>query len=336
MGDFSQAACRRAVAIATRGLGRLLSPKGRRGRLAVFCYHQVLETVDPLRPDEPNREEFGIDLEVLASVFTVLPLAEGAQRMAAGTLPARAACITFDDGYANNHEFAAPMLERAGLPATFFVTGGAVDCGIMWNDLAIEAVARGGHRPVLASLPELEGEESEARADHELIRRILMLLKYRPPAQRWGAAERLFRDNVGGDPPRLMMDKALVADLAMRGFDIGGHTMNHPILKTLADEEAQADIEGGSRWIESVTGSRPNTFAYPNGKPGTDFAPRHANMVAAAGYDLAVSTEWSLGEISTDPYRIPRIGPWWRRRRALPLGFLRLYGGHLVRQRPQR
>jgi peptidoglycan/xylan/chitin deacetylase (PgdA/CDA1 family) len=34
--------------------------------------------------------------------------------------------ITFDDGYLNNFEEAAPILKRAGLPATFFVTTGFI------------------------------------------------------------------------------------------------------------------------------------------------------------------------------------------------------------------
>src|SRR5262249_3137786 len=139
----------RGSASLARAVGRALSPAGRRGRLAVFSYHQVLERKDPLRPGEPDGAEFANDVATIARVFSVLPLRDAARRMRAGSLPANAACIPFDDGYANNSELAAPILEAAGVPATIFVAGGAVDTGVMWNDLIIEAVRRRGDEPLL-------------------------------------------------------------------------------------------------------------------------------------------------------------------------------------------
>src|SRR5690606_11936460 len=55
---------------------RVLSPAGRRARLAVFTYHQVLPERDALRPDEPDAREFAHDRELIGRVFTVLALPE--------------------------------------------------------------------------------------------------------------------------------------------------------------------------------------------------------------------------------------------------------------------
>ena len=60
---------------------------------------------------------------MLARDYRVIPLDE-LLRTPDRDLPPRAIALTFDDGYLDNLEYAAPVLERAGLPATFFLTSG--------------------------------------------------------------------------------------------------------------------------------------------------------------------------------------------------------------------
>lgn len=306
-----------------RAVGNLLSPAGRHGRLAVFGYHQVLERADPLRATEPTGEEFRRDLEAIGRVFNVLPLAEAVQRLQDGALPPRAACITFDDGYANNHTLAAPLLERAGLPATVFVAGGAVDEGVMWNDLVIEAARIKGAEWMVDDLAELGEGASGHRDAGSFLAWSLPRLKYQPLVRRTAIAQAFYRRNTGQEPPRLMMDRGQVADLARRGFDIGGHTINHAILEELDDETARSEIKECRGWVEAVTGRPPVTFAYPNGVPGRDFGPEHVNMVGECGFRAAVTTVWALAGSRSGPLEIPRIGPWWRLGAGLASGYLR-------------
>ncbi len=294
--------------LAARAAGSLLSPAGARARLVVFCFHQVLEQRDPLRPGEPDEAQFLDDVRQIGSVFKVLPFSEAVNKLTSGTLTERSACITFDDGYANNFELAAPILRSAGVPATFFIAGGAVDTGVMWNDLVIESVAHAGSKEEKGNLAAILGN-----------------LKYRPTAERWDAAVRMYHDVVGPELPRLMMTREMVAGLSRQGFEIGGHTMNHPILKELPDDDAKREIEDCVAWIQEVTGEVPTSFAYPNGIPGRDFTAVHASMVREAGFEAAASTEWALAKGNTDAFRIPRIGPWWRQGRTMTSGLFRAY-----------
>lgn len=293
-----------------RMLLRALSPAGRRARLQILTYHRVLPTPDPLLPDEPDAAAFTTQMAAIARYCEVLALPEAARRLAAGTLPACAACITFDDGYGNNHEIARPILERLGFPATIFIAGDAVDRGVMWNDLVIEAIRRAQDSLDLepAGLGTKPLAEAGPRAG--IVTRVLNAVKYRPLGERWALAVELYERNAGGPLPRLMMTRAQVQDLASRGFDVGSHTVTHPILATLAADQARAEIAGSWRWVLEVAGVAPRSFAYPNGRPGRDFNDAHATMVHEAGFEVAVTTVWGSAKGGDDPLQLPRYTPW--------------------------
>src|SRR5262245_19841153 len=102
-------------------------------RLSVLAYHRVLPAPDPLRPSEPTAAEFEQRMRWVKANFNVLPLTEAVGALREGRLPERALSITFDDGYADNHDIELPILARLGLPATFFVATGFLDGGCMFN-----------------------------------------------------------------------------------------------------------------------------------------------------------------------------------------------------------
>lgn len=110
--------------------------------LSILIYHRVLARPDPLFPGEVDRALFERQLRLLKRFYTVLPLSVAVQRLRDGSLPPRAACITFDDGYADNAEHALPLLRQYGLHATFFIATGYLNGGQMWNDRVIDAVRR--------------------------------------------------------------------------------------------------------------------------------------------------------------------------------------------------
>lgn len=303
--------------------GNLLSPAGRRARLSILIYHRTLAAPDPILHDEIDAATLKRHLALLASEFNVLPLGEACTRLARGALPARAVCITFDDGYADNERTALPILRSLGLPATFFVSTGYSDGGFMFNDGVIEVVRRA---PVgtydLSSLGLGSHSLGDSASRRAAIDALIGQLKYRPLRERDALLEQLSATMRSALPKGLMMCPAQIKRLCDDGMEIGGHTVNHPILAVLSGEEARAEIVNGKRRLEEITGTPVTLFAYPNGKPGRDYGPRDAALVREAGFAAAVSTVGGVAKHGSDPFQLPRFNPWDRSPRRLGMRVL--------------
>ena len=293
----------------------LLSPAGDRARLSILIFHRVLAVADPLQPDTPDAVRFDAICAWLKDWFQVLPLDEAVQRLKAGTLPARAAAITFDDGYADNHDVAMPILQRHGLSATFFIATGYLDGGRMFNDSVSETLRR-TDQPLIS----LDGSpwaalgpvhSSDLASRRQAINRILPVIKPWEVDARTAFCETLrLRAGVAELPTDLMMTSQQVRALVEAGMQVGAHTMSHPILARLDDQAAEAEILGGRLALESLLGHPVTLFAYPNGRPGEDYLPRTVELVRNAGFEAAVSTAWGVSRRGNDCFELPRFTPW--------------------------
>jgi peptidoglycan/xylan/chitin deacetylase (PgdA/CDA1 family) len=262
-------------------------------------------------------------MSLLRSEFNVLSLGEACARLARGSLPARAACVTFDDGYADNVQVALPILKRLSLPATFFVCTGFCEGGIMFNDAVIEAVRRapaGIHD--LSSLGLGSHDLADNASRRAAIDALIGQLKYRSVEERRALVERLAAVMGSILPADLMMNPAQIRKLHDEGMEIGAHTINHPILAALNDEGARAEIVGGKYRLEAITGAPVTLFAYPNGKPGRDYGPRDVELVRDAGFAAAVSTVSGVADGGSDLFQLPRFSPWERNPHRLGLRLL--------------
>lgn len=299
--------------MSVRWLFDRLSPAGAHARLTVLIFHRVLSAPDPLFPDEPDAAWFETQTRWISDWFNVLPLAEAIERLRSGSLPARAAAITFDDGYADNCTVALPILRNAGLTATFFVATGYLDGGQMWNDKVIEVVRRAkGPRLELSKFRlgdyPLDTLDDRRKSLHQL----LNVLKYLEPLQREKLADDL-TSAANIEPSReLMLTSDQLRVLAESGMTIGAHTVSHPILSRVADANARSEMIQSKQRLEDIIGRKVELFAYPNGKPNTDYTAIHAQLAREAGFLAAFSTSWGAATASSDVFQLPRFTPWDR------------------------
>lgn len=101
--------------------------------LTLVTYHSVSDVSGPFTV---SPESFRRHIELIASTYRVVPLAEVPEILAGQPDQTRRVVLTFDDGYKDFLENAYPVLRQHGLRATVFVPTAHVDG---WNTWDVEA-----------------------------------------------------------------------------------------------------------------------------------------------------------------------------------------------------
>lgn len=108
---------------------------------------------------------------------------------------------------------------------------------------------------------------------------------------------------ASGEVPGKLMDQAEVKDWIDAGNQIGSHTLRHPFLTRLAFAEAREEITASKKKLEDMFGVAIDHFCYPYG----DWNREVRDLVKAAGYRSACTTEFGVNTPDTDPFALRRL-----------------------------
>lgn len=275
----------------------------------VFMLHSVALAPSPYRLSV-SRAAFERLCEALAESYDVLPLAELEDRRRAGSLPARAVALTFDDGYADNHDVAWPVLKRLGLPATVFVTTGAIEGKqpLWFHRVAhIFETAQPEELPVCVGpwtfTLDTDGEREST------VGRVSSDLKKMPASQREemiAALGEAFGVTDFSPLASEMLTWEQLRAMDAGGFSVEAHTVTHPILGAETIEAATREIAESREVLSAGLKRSVDLFAYPNGKR-EDMTGDVVRAVERAGFRAAFTAEFGAVTPKNDPYRVPRV-----------------------------
>lgn len=284
----------------------------RKSKLSVLLYHRVLESKDDLLSEEVDKEEFERQVGALSKYFHVLSLSQAIEDMQKGVLPPNALCITFDDGYENNYSVALPVLKKHELSATFFVSSGYLDGGIMWNDVIIELIRNAEVGELDLSYANLGCHQIHKgmRERRELLDSLLKKIKHLDGGERNRIVAKIKENEAHLLPKNLMMTSEQVKLMSESGMEIGGHTITHPILTKITSDQVNEEVAQDKKKLETIVGKEITSFAYPNGKKGRDYIDEHAQIVKNIGYRCAVTTDSGVTTVNSDVFQLPRYTPW--------------------------
>ena len=291
-------------------------------RLRVLAYHRVLP-----RSTEPGfdydielvsawEDEFDWQMRYLARNHEVITCQELAQLIDAGRpVPRRAVIVTFDDGYQDNHDVVLPILRRHGVPAVVFVATGYMDSReTYWYDQLVHWMLRveraeldlpgGGTRLHVGGDQAARRRTAQAALKH---------LKVLPEGLRRETIDAWRRalgapacdEFSGNNGP---MSWGQVKALADAGIEIGSHSVTHPVLANVADDEQlERELVDSKAQIEARTGQQVVSLAYPVGGPGA-YSERVVEFVRRAGYRFGFTYESGVIDLHRmDPFRLRRL-----------------------------
>ncbi len=290
----------------------------RKRRLMILCYHGV--SMDDEHEWSPTlyitQERLRQRLQALKDGgYEILPLVEATNRLYAGTLPARAVALTFDDGAIDFERRALPVLREFNAPATLYLTTYYCLHRFPVFDTILSYVLWKG-RSSAANLGPIIGEKEQRKVNTDAARNTTRNRMREYAAQKKMSAEEkdalveLIAKTLGVDYVAIkqrgtlqLMTPDTVRTLPRDLVDIQLHTHRHrtPLdhelfVREIRDnDEVIKDLVGDTRTLEH--------FCYPSGEYYGEFFKwlRECNVHYATTCvpDIATST--------TEPMLLPRL-----------------------------
>jgi peptidoglycan/xylan/chitin deacetylase (PgdA/CDA1 family) len=225
--------------------------------------------------------------------------------------------VTFDDGWKDTCEIAAPLAAQYEIPIAIFVCPGLTDkVSPFWPEQVIRAWKRaressGDAEKLSALILEFFPDKRFVTANwssHGDLDTLISCIKHSEPSRRdrFVAALTKLVDTFQASNLESTMNWEDVEHMRNSGFAIGSHSDHHEILPRLTTERAQREISDSKNAIEATLGTACHLFAYPNGS----WSPQVRDLVVREHYSLAFVNSPGLWTAETDPWLIPRTNIW--------------------------
>ena len=288
-----------------------------RGGALIVVYHRI-SLPDETPGGDPFRlcvgpARFAAQMATLSQLGTPVSLSVLAERLRRGKSVKGLLSVTFDDGYIDNLEVAAPILRRYQIPATFFIVTGKTGQSFWWDRLTslvfgLRQVPEGETLHLAALDQSLAVSDLSRRARSALLTDLYELLKDLADDLRQVCLEEV-ASQIELDEPTL--GRAMTWDeigvlLEDDLFEVGGHSMTHPQLAAQSEEVQRSEMFECRDRLSAFTGRPVESFAYPFGAR-QDISALTIEIARQAGFQVAVGTELDVVTPTSNPLRLPRF-----------------------------
>jgi peptidoglycan/xylan/chitin deacetylase (PgdA/CDA1 family) len=285
--------------------------------VVIIMYHSVM--TDPSSAQTTlggiihSTEVFRGQMEVIARHFHAVSMDDVLSFLKGDKpLPPRSVVVTFDDGYADNYQAANDILSPAGIPGVFYV---AVDCvdkqRLPWPSLLRHAFLTSKKE----RWTEADGLVWPLSSTQQRIQALDRASEYCGKLS--GIPQDQFveslQQQLGTESPRpsqrLMMTWDEVRGLGRNGHTVGSHTMTHPNMAYIPENDARTELVESKRRLEQELGSPVVHFSYPCPALQPHWVERTVSASRQIGYQTAVTTNGGIVRRQDDPLSLRRIRP---------------------------
>ena len=222
--------------------------------------------------------------------------------------------ITFDDGFYNNYKIAAPILKKKKLYATFYLTTSFIEKNeTSWIDKIEHMIEKVKTKKIINVF------NKKFKIDNNKKMKINFLNSIRYLAKKDNTDfNKLVLDikkqlgfNYKLNNLNNILDKKMNWDQVRKlnqskYFNVGGHTVNHPILSFLSDMEAKKEIYNSINAIKKNSKIKIEHYSYPEGLKHT-YGKREIKLLKNKGIKMCPSAEFGFNNKNTDLFNLKRI-----------------------------
>lgn len=283
--------------------------EGKMHKILTLLYHRVIELEYDKNQLAVSPDNFYDQMLYLKNNYPIVRFEQNWNKLHEDSI-----CITFDDGYMDNFTNAYPILQELNIPFTVFITTGNLNTSeeYWWDELERLLLDR---KRNYKNTFELRDEmfscqwSTQSWDEREELYDTLHWLMYDKISvskrndwirqlQEWSDCGKVGREQNQG----LQLDEI---QLNLSLLSIGAHTVNHPSLKNLSEQEQYYEISQSIKSLEDLLKQKVQIFSYPFGGEN-DFSEATIEICKKLKICKAAANIPGLWESKCDDYQVPR------------------------------
>lgn len=281
----------------------------------ILCYHRIVS------PDYAAKnhlhhsmwvapETFSRQLQWMKDIGEIVPLDTIMDEAAPQQKPWF--CLTFDDGWQDNHELAFPIMKSHGVHATIFIVTDAINTGnLFWVDEFIEKTLTcfvdANRAKIMSWAKSTLGmkDETFSKPFSEWLNTVIEALKELLSEERRTAIVAFYAlFAIDAAPIKgLLMSWEQIREMQDAGFDFQSHTHTHEIFSQITPDMMRFELAESKTQIEAHLGNQCRHFCYPNAR----YNPDYTHLVGEAGYRYGYKIDNEPLRFPVDRFLVPRM-----------------------------